>query len=211
MAGRKPDPRKRAQILHAATDLFSARDFHTVPVDDVATAAGCGKGTLYLYFPTKEHLFYAAILDALDALIVEIEAAVRGQHGQPALLAFARAACQFFWQRRHLTVLMQRYEHRQREPEGIEWRARRARIAALAREIIQSYAGSRRLSPDESALATEMLLAMIRAAVLNHQDRDRPERVAALVVDLFVHGLSRTQGRTARRAPRSARTAGARR
>ena len=211
MAGRKPDPKKRVQILHAATDLFSTRDFHTVPVDEVAKAAGCGKGTLYLYFPTKEHLFYAAILEALDVLIVELETAVRGHRGEPALLALARAACEFFWPRRHLTVLMQRYEHKQREPEGIEWRARRSRIAALARQIIEGDAGPRRLGPDESALATEMLLAMIRAAVLNHQDRDQPDRAAALVVDLFLHGLSRTPSRAGRRARRPARAAGARR
>ncbi len=210
MAGRKPDPRKRAQILHAATTLFSSREFHTVPVDDVATAAGCGKGTLYLYFPTKEHLFYATILDALDVLLAEVDAAVSRRDGEQALLAFVTTVCEFFWQRRHLTVLMQRYEHKQREPEGVEWRARRARIAALAREVIERDARARRLAPDESTLATEMLLAMIRAAVLHHRDRDRPRRMAALVVDLFINGLSHVQGSKQRHTPRPARAAGGR-
>ena len=62
MPARKSENGKRTQILRAATDVFSAREFHTVPVEDVATAAGVGKGTLYLYFPTKEQLFYATIL-----------------------------------------------------------------------------------------------------------------------------------------------------
>ena len=75
---------KRSQILRAATDVFSAREFHTVPVDDVATAAGVGKGTLYLYFPTKEQLFYATILEALDVLLAELESAVRGRTGEDA-------------------------------------------------------------------------------------------------------------------------------
>ena len=57
MAARKPESDKRTQILRAATDVFSAREFHTVPVDDVATAAGVGKGTLYLYVESKEALF----------------------------------------------------------------------------------------------------------------------------------------------------------
>ena len=85
MAGRRSDPNKRSQILRAATDVFSAREFHTVPVEDVATAAGVGKGTLYLYFPTKEQLFYATILEALDVLLVEVGAAVRGRTGEDAL------------------------------------------------------------------------------------------------------------------------------
>src|SRR5258708_7744128 len=79
---------KREQILRAATSVFSTREFHAVPVEDVAVAAGVGKGTLYLYFPTKEQLFYATILEALDVLIAELRAAVHDRDGEDALTAF---------------------------------------------------------------------------------------------------------------------------
>src|SRR5947208_14027052 len=108
MAGRKPDAGKRDLILRAATDVFSTREFHTVPVEDVATAAGVGKGTLYLYFPTKEQLFYATILEARDVLLVELASAIRGHTGEDALRAFSRCMVGFFWRRRHLAVLMAR-------------------------------------------------------------------------------------------------------
>jgi D-alanyl-D-alanine carboxypeptidase len=38
MATRKNENGKRTQILRAATDVFSAREFHTVPVEDIATS-----------------------------------------------------------------------------------------------------------------------------------------------------------------------------
>lgn len=211
MAGRKPDPGKRTQILRAATDVFSAREFHTVPVEDVAVAAGVGKGTLYLYFPTKEQLFYATILEALDVLIVELGAAVRGRSGEEGLRAFVTCLLDFFWRRRHLAVLMHRYEHKQREPEGGEWRARRAQMVTLARGILQPEIRSGRLAPSDAGLATEMLLALIRAAVLNHQDRDRPERVADLVVSIFLRGIAGMPAGGARRSIRAVRVAGGRR
>jgi len=49
--------RTRANIAAAALDTFLARGFSATRMSDVAERAGVGKGTLYLYFPTKELLF----------------------------------------------------------------------------------------------------------------------------------------------------------
>lgn len=203
---------KRSQILRAATDVFSAREFHTVPVDDVATAAGVGKGTLYLYFPTKEQLFYATILEALDVLFAELESAVRGRTGEDALRAFTRCFVDFFWSRRHLAVLMGRYEHKQREPEGESWRLRRQKVLNLARTTLLAETRAAKLGTADAMLAAEMLLALIRAAVINQRERDDPERSVTLLVDLFLNGLRGPRAATTRVATRSKRvTAGARR
>lgn len=212
MAGRKPDPDKRTQILRAAADVFSAREFHSVPVEDVATAAGVGKGTLYLYFPTKEQLFYATIIEALDELLLELEAATNGLRGEEALRTFARCLVDFFWRRRQLALLIQRYEHKQREPEGESWRQRRARLVALLRALVLPEARAAGLDGQNTTLAAEMMLAMIRGALLNQQERDDPERVVSLVVSVFLHGLRRTSAPAAPRRERPRRAAaGARR
>jgi len=69
-ARRKED--RPAEIIAAALHLFSERGFAATKLEDVATAAGIGKGTIYLYFPTKEDLFRAvvrqAVLPNLDAV-----------------------------------------------------------------------------------------------------------------------------------------------
>ena len=52
---------KRRRLLTAATAVFAERDFHRVQVSDVAERAGVGKGTVYLYFPTKDDLFRAMV------------------------------------------------------------------------------------------------------------------------------------------------------
>lgn len=206
MSVRKPDPLKRAQILRAATDVFSTREYHAVPVEDVAVAAGVGKGTLYLYFPTKEQLFYATILEAMDVLRAELRDAVRGRRGEDALRAFVGRMLDFFWRRRQLTVLMHRYEHRLHEPEGVEWRARRAQLVAMARALVVPEVA---LPGRDVALATEMLMALVRAAVLNHRDGERPERAADLVVRVFLHGVTALGTRRTRTA--SVRAAATRR
>ena len=50
-----------AELMAAALDLFVERGFAATKLDDVATRAGVSKGTLYLYFASKEELFKAVI------------------------------------------------------------------------------------------------------------------------------------------------------
>ena len=54
--------RERAdRILDAATELLRRHGYRRVTIDDVAAAAGVGKGTVYLHWKTREALFWAAL------------------------------------------------------------------------------------------------------------------------------------------------------
>jgi TetR/AcrR family transcriptional regulator of autoinduction and epiphytic fitness len=55
------DPDKRRQILDGAHEIFIARGFDAASMSDIAAAANVSKGTLYVYFEDKEHLFVALI------------------------------------------------------------------------------------------------------------------------------------------------------
>ena len=60
----KRERRKEArpgELLDAALDLFVEKGFSATRVDDVAAKAGVSKGTLFLYFPSKEDLFKAVV------------------------------------------------------------------------------------------------------------------------------------------------------
>jgi AcrR family transcriptional regulator len=50
---------RRAEILAAARKVFAARGFRAATLEEVAVEAGLAKGTLYLYFPSKEEMFWA--------------------------------------------------------------------------------------------------------------------------------------------------------
>jgi AcrR family transcriptional regulator len=64
---------RRKQILDAAERLFLAQPEGLASMDELAAAAGVAKGTLYLYFPSKEEVLLAlhergahALFDAID-------------------------------------------------------------------------------------------------------------------------------------------------
>jgi AcrR family transcriptional regulator len=49
----------RNRILHAAIESFGKTDFDRTKMDDIAKRLSLSKGTLYLYFKSKEDLFLA--------------------------------------------------------------------------------------------------------------------------------------------------------
>jgi AcrR family transcriptional regulator len=53
--------RKHDAILDAARAVFSREGYAESSVEDVAAEAGIGKGTVYLYFKSKEELYVAAL------------------------------------------------------------------------------------------------------------------------------------------------------
>ena len=63
-----------AELLEAALTLFVEKGFAATRSEEVAKAAGVSKGTLYLYFPSKEELLKAVIQHFLGT---EIEAGVQ--------------------------------------------------------------------------------------------------------------------------------------
>jgi len=49
------------ELLDAALDLFVEKGFAATRVEEVAARAGVSKGTLFLYFPSKDELFKAVV------------------------------------------------------------------------------------------------------------------------------------------------------
>lgn len=68
MTDQSVSDRKRTSILDAARTVFSRKAYAEAAVDDVAEQARIAKGTLYLYFKSKEDLYLAALLSDLRAM-----------------------------------------------------------------------------------------------------------------------------------------------
>mgnify|MGYP001594809984 CR=1 FL=1 len=74
-----PTPRRRrkdarpSELIAAALELFVEKGFAATRLDDVASHAGVSKGTLYLYFDSKEALFKAVIEEGIVPLFVAAE------------------------------------------------------------------------------------------------------------------------------------------
>ena len=70
----KRERRKQArpgELLDSALDLFVEKGFAGTRVEEVAARAGVSKGTLFLYFPSKDELFKAVVRHSISGRFVE--------------------------------------------------------------------------------------------------------------------------------------------
>jgi AcrR family transcriptional regulator len=80
---RRKDARP-SELATAALELFVERGFAATRLDDVARRAGVSKGTLYLYFDSKDDLFKAVVREGIVSRIAEFEERMRTYEGSSA-------------------------------------------------------------------------------------------------------------------------------
>jgi len=78
------------RILDAARDLLLKWGYKRVTIDDIATAAGIGKGTVYLHWKTREELYLAVMLREYGGSIDEMIDAIRRDPREALLHRMAR-------------------------------------------------------------------------------------------------------------------------
>lgn len=67
---------RRRDLLRAASSTFAVQPYGEVTVAEIAQGAGLAKGTVYLYFRTKEELFLQLLSEELSGWFDEVEAAL---------------------------------------------------------------------------------------------------------------------------------------
>lgn len=88
---RGPKFRRRAEarpdeVLDAALELFMEKGFAATRVDDIAKRAGLSKGTVYLYFPSKEAVLEGLVRRAIIPIADSALVALRDYEGDPRVV-----------------------------------------------------------------------------------------------------------------------------
>ena len=82
---------RTSEILEAARKVFAKKGFHDATVDDIANAAGVAKGTVYLYYRSKQEVYLAAlkfgIAQMYSALVEEVRRVSTTEEKLRALIA----------------------------------------------------------------------------------------------------------------------------
>jgi AcrR family transcriptional regulator len=200
MAGRQKSDTMRENILAAATAEFAQRDFHEVLMDDVAARAGAGKGTLYRYFPTKDELFLATVRNGLDGFHEEFLRICAEDWPLKQIVenAVSRMLANFCG-RRDLLSLLQRAEHLLPKADAEAWRRRRAEFVGALSRVLERETRQGGVRSLNTRLAAEMLLGMVRTAVLYGSERDRVESITREIVSIYLNGVSKHETTNAKR------------
>lgn len=122
--GREKEHR-REEIIDAAQKIFFQKGLLITTMDEIAEAAELSKGTLYLYYRSKEDLYLAVMMRGMNILYDMLSASLSST--QPTLKNLAglgEAYYQYFKQQRNYYRMSQFFEnpqfHKQVSPEMLE-------------------------------------------------------------------------------------------
>src|SRR5437868_6959113 len=80
---RRKDARPQ-EILEAALVVFAEKGFAAARMEDIAARARVSKGTIYLYFESKEAVFRALVREMLAPRLAQAAEMAREHHGSVA-------------------------------------------------------------------------------------------------------------------------------
>jgi AcrR family transcriptional regulator len=174
-------------MLDAAARLFGTQRFHEVRMEDIATEAAVGKGTLYRYFSDKEELYLALLGRASRQFQSRLQAQLaRTDEPRARLEAIVEGIIQFFDEQPHLLDLIQRAELAQ--GPNFPWQPTRNEVSRLVHEIIEEGRASGAFTIRDPELAATMLLSGLRGIIRYY--KPRPRHLAQHIVTGLLQGYA---------------------
>lgn len=187
---------KRERILAAGLRLFANQTYQAVTMDRVAETAGVAKGTLYLYFPSKEALYLGILSDGLETVSKRYQAKMDTRQDVAARLRHAiDVTIQFYDERRDLLRLISTEEPRLAEARNRLIQNWRERGYIFYTSLIEEGVRVGAFATTDSRLATLAILGGIRSVLLSYGETRPAENISRELSDFFLKGLlSRQQG-----------------
>lgn len=187
--------RRRGEILRTAARLFSSKSYHDVTMDEVAHEVGVAKGTIYLYFDSKERLYLEILENAFDELVSLIEREIAKEDSAPTKLAkMLKLICRYYSEHKDVLRILSRDDtHLIREHYAMTERWR-VRALTLYQRIIEKGIGEGSFKPINPKLAALIIYGLIRSVTFYYDSRKSPEQVAEEVYSVIAGGILATQG-----------------
>jgi len=180
-----PPETRRAAILSAALEEFTARGYEGARLDDVAKRAGIAKGTIYLYFADKEALFQELVRSMVHPVLgmleklrdVDIPARMLVE---TLLTTFVREI--YGTRRKDLIRLILNEGPRFPAIAEFYYREVIARVLAIVRPILARAAARGELPSDALARFPQLIVAPMLVGIMWHAlfDKFEPLDVAAM-------------------------------
>ena len=114
---------RRSEILVAAAKVFAAKGFVATHMEDIAEAARLAKGTLYLYFQSKDAIYEATVRQAMTKLAALIAERVRKESDLAGKLAAFISVRIAFWneQQQLYRIILSINRQEQHRKRSIGW------------------------------------------------------------------------------------------
>lgn len=184
---------KREKIMDAAVQVFSRTGYHDTKIEDVAVAAGVGKGTVYEYFDSKLHLFQEIINKSVSMYYNNISAETKkNMNFRERVLHMLESHFLFCKQEKEITrILFWDTEYMDRELRDWGCRMRTDKEARLQEWVEEAIKRGEIRAVDPRVLTLTLMgitTSVFMPVVLGEMDVD-PHEMALAFTDIVVKGV----------------------
>ena len=187
------------EILAAARSLLEQRGPEAMTMEEIAAAAGVAKGTVYLYFQSKDHLIQALIARVGENLIQDVEASLQAPGTPPEKLIRMVSVLLEYLNRGRLLFPIYARELLQKEQASREGFRRRyqeleEQFVALVTRLFAEGIAAGHFIPANPRLLTFLIRGLIRATGYYQKaegQADAAKEALPVILTLISSGLIR--------------------
>lgn len=196
------------EILAAARKLLDQSGLEAMTMDDIAAAAGVAKGTLYLYFQSKDDLLLAMISQVGENILRDVEAALQAPGTPPERLTrMVSVLLEYLDRERLLFPIYARevLQGKQKFRKGFWWHIQAMEekfVTVVTGLFAEGIAAGQFISANPRYL-TYLIRGLVRATGYYQRDKgqsDVAKEAMPVILTLLSSGLIRAKHPTAEEA-----------
>lgn len=185
---------KRSSILEAAASVFSREGYPNARMQEIATKAGIGKGTIYQYFKGKKHLFQQTVKEGIDRYTIGIKNEIKDCNGIKEILKkIATFSFNFLENHRDLMNIIESH-HSLIDESMMKWLLERKNkiMNLIVKTIVENTEKKKDVRSYEDAELGAycffgMMISVVQEKVFHKKEFDI-EEVSDRIVKIFLNG-----------------------
>lgn len=190
---------KKEKILLAAAKVISKKGYHNTQMDDIAKEANVAKGTLYLYFESKEDLLTKFIDNIFKETFSSLNRINTIQTNSiDKIQMYVKNQLEFFFKNAQFFQIMFREIHNIDKILGAKYKQKihtsHHKVVEVLAKIIEHGIKEKLFKPIKPELAAYILTNIISCILFQHMATKQKWNVpkqASFVVDIFLKGIQR--------------------
>ena len=181
---------RKEDIIKIASKLFAKKSYHDVKMDEIADELGIAKGTIYLYFKSKEKLYLEILEESYESIEALLEKEIANDEPAPIKLRKTLTII-FSFYRRNLDVLkiLSRDEtHLIKEHYEFteHWRLRRIK---LYEKILHKGVSKGSFVVQNPILTSLIIFGLVRSVMFFYSSEKTSSEIAEEVYDVIANGI----------------------
>ncbi|MFC1532175.1 TetR/AcrR family transcriptional regulator [Thermodesulfobacteriota bacterium] len=202
---REKEARKKT-IFEAAKSVFFEKGLQASTMSQIAKKAELSKGSLYLYFPSKEELFVNILLEGIEILIERFENAVKDEGSwEKKIKNIGRAYYDYYREYKgyfHILFLFQHGDFSEKISEPLHQLCINKGLSCLSilSQAIKEGMDVGHISPDDPMELAIVLWGSINGIIFLYEDKEHMEYITGTLdnlinksIEVLMDGLKRRE------------------